>query len=146
MPLVVSRRVFAGLERKIPRVVTAGSMHCACLTGEIHKGFYLSLEVVIAPVQHIPHNPLFLSSPEDGDLFLWGSNKHGQLISRDPFLPSATPVKRSLLGGEKVHHVWSGWTHIIAQTGEAGKHTTCLIATLVYRIRKTLGQVHQAKK
>lgn len=62
---------------------------------------------------------MFLLFSEDGDLFLWGSNKHGQLITRDPFLSSATPVKRSLLGGEKVCRVWSGWTHIVAQTGAA---------------------------
>lgn len=54
----------------------------------------------------------------DGDLFLWGSNKHGQLTTTEPFLSSATLVKRSLLGGEKVIHVWNGWTHIVAQTGE----------------------------
>lgn len=54
----------------------------------------------------------------DGDLFLWGSNKHGQLTSTEPFLPSPTLMRRSLLGGEKVIHVWSGWTHIVAQTGE----------------------------
>lgn len=55
---------------------------------------------------------------EDGDLFLWGSNKHGQLTTTEPFLVSPTAVKRSLLGEEKVIHVWSGWTHIVAQTGE----------------------------
>ncbi|KAI9529648.1 hypothetical protein NQZ68_007886 [Dissostichus eleginoides] len=53
---------------------------------------------------------------EDGDLFLWGSNKHGQLTSTEPFLSSPTLVKRSLLGGEKVVLVCSGWTHIVAQT------------------------------
>lgn len=124
----------AGLDQKTSRMVTAGSMHCVCLTGVIHKHcyvrvifnhldlnihFHFGLEVTLVQVRHIPHIPMFLLSPEDGDLFLWGSNKHGQLISRDPFLSSATPVKRSLLGGEKVYHVWSGWTHIIAQTGEA---------------------------
>ncbi|XP_034442932.1 secretion-regulating guanine nucleotide exchange factor isoform X2 [Hippoglossus hippoglossus] len=56
----------------------------------------------------------------DGDLFLWGSNKHGQLTTSEPFLSSPTPLKRSLLGGEKVINVWSGWTHIVAQT-ESGR-------------------------
>lgn len=55
----------------------------------------------------------------DGDLFLWGSNKYGQLTTTEPFLSSPTLLKRSLLGGEKVKNVWSGWTHIVAQTGEA---------------------------
>lgn len=128
-------------------MVTAGSMHCVCLTGVIHKSccvhvvfnrldlnvhIHFGLEVAIVPVQHIPHILMILLSPGDGDLFLWGSNKHGQLISRDPFLPSATPVKRSLLGGEKVRHVWSGWTHIVAQTGEAAE---CLIAVVLTSIQ-----------
>ncbi|XP_039664681.1 secretion-regulating guanine nucleotide exchange factor isoform X3 [Perca fluviatilis] len=78
-----------GLDHKTSRMVTAGSAHCVCLTG-------------------------------DGDLFLWGSNKHGQLTTAQPFLSSPTLVKRSLLGGEKVIRVWSGWTHIVAQT-ESGR-------------------------
>ncbi|XP_056906956.1 secretion-regulating guanine nucleotide exchange factor isoform X1 [Takifugu flavidus] len=57
---------------------------------------------------------------ENGDLFLWGSNKHSQLLSSEPFLSSPTPVERSLLGGETVLRVWSGWTHIVAQT-ETGR-------------------------
>ncbi|XP_054482723.1 secretion-regulating guanine nucleotide exchange factor-like isoform X2 [Anoplopoma fimbria] len=56
----------------------------------------------------------------DGDLFLWGSNKRGQLTATEPFLSSPTLVKRSLLGKEKVINVWSGWTHIVAQT-ESGR-------------------------
>lgn len=55
----------------------------------------------------------------DGDMFLWGSNKHGQLATPGAFLPSPSAVKPTLLGGEKVIHAWSGWTHIVAQTGEA---------------------------
>ncbi|KAK5867268.1 hypothetical protein PBY51_011777 [Eleginops maclovinus] len=56
----------------------------------------------------------------DGDLFLWGSNKHGQLTTTEPFLSSPALVKRSLVGGEKVVLVCSGWTHIVAQT-ESGR-------------------------
>ncbi|XP_035762979.1 secretion-regulating guanine nucleotide exchange factor isoform X3 [Neolamprologus brichardi] len=56
----------------------------------------------------------------DGDLFLWGSNKHGQLTTTEPFLSSPTLLKRSLLDGEKVINVWSGWTHNVAQT-ESGR-------------------------
>uniref|UniRef100_A0A671U621 Secretion regulating guanine nucleotide exchange factor n=1 Tax=Sparus aurata TaxID=8175 RepID=A0A671U621_SPAAU len=77
-----------GLEQKTPQLVSAGAVHCMCLT--------------------------------DGNLFLWGSNKHGQLTAKEPFLSSPTPVKNSLLGGEKVIRVWSGWTHIVAQT-ETGR-------------------------
>ncbi|XP_042351945.1 secretion-regulating guanine nucleotide exchange factor [Plectropomus leopardus] len=59
----------------------------------------------------------------DGDLLLWGSNKHGQLTTTEPFLSAPTLVKRSLVGGEKVIYVWSGWTHIVAQT-ESGRVLT----------------------
>ncbi|KAG7522230.1 secretion-regulating guanine nucleotide exchange factor isoform X1 [Solea senegalensis] len=52
----------------------------------------------------------------DGDLFLWGSNKYGQLTATESFVSSPCLLKRSLLDGEKAIHVWSGWTHIVAQT------------------------------
>ncbi|XP_072242096.1 secretion-regulating guanine nucleotide exchange factor [Leuresthes tenuis] len=81
-----------GLKQQKSHLVTAGSAHCVCLTGE-------------------------------GDLFLWGSNKHGQLTTSEPFLPSPTLLRRSLLSGEKVRNVWSGWTHIVAQT-ESGRVLT----------------------
>lgn len=64
--------------------------------------------------------PVLLSG--DGDLFVWGCNKHGQLTTSAPFLSAPTLVKRLLLGGEKVIHAWSGWTHIVAQTGETMLH------------------------
>ncbi|XP_041652674.1 secretion-regulating guanine nucleotide exchange factor [Cheilinus undulatus] len=57
---------------------------------------------------------------ENGDLFLWGSNKHGQLTSTELFLSSPCLIKRSLFSGEKILHIWSGWTHIVAQT-ETGR-------------------------
>lgn len=86
---------------------------------DFNRRVRLSPDLTTVLVRHVPHVPMLLLSPEDGDLFLWGSNKHGQLVSREPFLSSPTPLKRSLLGGEKVLRVWSGWTHIVAQTGEA---------------------------
>ncbi|XP_072291751.1 secretion-regulating guanine nucleotide exchange factor [Eucyclogobius newberryi] len=57
---------------------------------------------------------------EDGDLFMWGSNKHGQLASSDPFVSSPIPLNRCLLGGEKIIKAWSGWTHNVIQT-ESGR-------------------------
>ncbi|XP_028285838.1 secretion-regulating guanine nucleotide exchange factor isoform X2 [Parambassis ranga] len=78
-----------GMDQSKSHLVTAGSAHCVCLTG-------------------------------DGDLFLWGSNKHGQLTTTEPFLSSPTLMRHSLLDGEKVINVWSGWTHIVAQT-ESGR-------------------------
>ncbi|KAF4081527.1 hypothetical protein AMELA_G00162370 [Ameiurus melas] len=58
-----------------------------------------------------------------GDLFLWGSNKHGQLCRKETFLPLPTALDRSLLNGESVSAVHSGWTHLIAQT-ESGRVLT----------------------
>ncbi|KAA0724600.1 Secretion-regulating guanine nucleotide exchange factor [Triplophysa tibetana] len=55
-----------------------------------------------------------------GDVFLWGSNKHGQLVSDSPFLPLPVALDRSLLQRERVTDVHSGWTHVIAQT-ESGR-------------------------
>ncbi|XP_068596043.1 secretion-regulating guanine nucleotide exchange factor [Brachionichthys hirsutus] len=78
-----------GLDQMTSQLVTAGSMHCVCLTG-------------------------------NGDLFVWGDNKHGHLTATELFLSSPTRVNRSLLGREKAVGVWSGWTHIVAQT-ETGR-------------------------
>lgn len=86
---------------------------------DFYKHRHSILELATVSVRHIPHVVMLLLSLENGDLFLWGSNKHGQCLSSEPFLSSPSPVKRSLLGGEAVLHVWSGWTHIVAQTGEA---------------------------
>ncbi|KAM9854789.1 secretion-regulating guanine nucleotide exchange factor [Aulostomus maculatus] len=52
----------------------------------------------------------------EGDLFLWGSNKHGQLATTEPFLSTPTLLRHSMLGGEKVRNVRSGWTHVVART------------------------------
>ncbi|XP_075996845.1 secretion-regulating guanine nucleotide exchange factor [Genypterus blacodes] len=56
----------------------------------------------------------------EGDLFAWGSNKFGQLTPGEPFQCCPTRLDRSLLDGDKVMLVWSGWTHVVAQT-EGGR-------------------------
>lgn len=55
-----------------------------------------------------------------GDVFLWGSNKYGQMTTNDCFSTYPALLKRSLLDGEAVTQVWSGWTHLVAKT-ESGK-------------------------
>uniref|UniRef100_A0A672NLZ5 RCC1-like domain-containing protein n=1 Tax=Sinocyclocheilus grahami TaxID=75366 RepID=A0A672NLZ5_SINGR len=55
-----------------------------------------------------------------GDVFLWGSNKHGQLVSESLFLPLPVALDRSLLQDERVTDVHSGWTHLVAKT-ESGR-------------------------
>ncbi|KAG7324159.1 hypothetical protein KOW79_012175 [Hemibagrus wyckioides] len=58
-----------------------------------------------------------------GEVFLWGSNKHGQLCGKETFLPLPTALDSSLLNGERVAAIHSGWTHLIAQT-ESGRVLT----------------------
>ncbi|CAB1331833.1 unnamed protein product, partial [Coregonus sp. 'balchen'] len=54
----------------------------------------------------------------EGGVFMWGSNKHRQLTGTELFLPRPVLLDRSLLGGEKVKRIRSGWTHLVAQTGQ----------------------------
>ncbi|XP_072477508.1 secretion-regulating guanine nucleotide exchange factor [Notamacropus eugenii] len=56
------------------------------------------------------------SLTDEGDLYVWGSNKHGQLVSPDAFLPTPQKVEAACFQNEKVAMVWSGWTHFIART------------------------------
>ncbi|KAM8812378.1 secretion-regulating guanine nucleotide exchange factor isoform 2-T2 [Rhynchonycteris naso] len=55
-----------------------------------------------------------------GELYVWGSNKHGQLASQAAFLPVPQKIEAHCFQNEKVTAVWSGWTHLVAQT-ETGK-------------------------
>ncbi|KAL0968819.1 hypothetical protein UPYG_G00272290 [Umbra pygmaea] len=52
----------------------------------------------------------------EGDVFFWGSNKYGQLTSTETFLPKPVLLDRSALDGERVALIYSGWTHLVAQT------------------------------
>ncbi|XP_026877239.1 secretion-regulating guanine nucleotide exchange factor isoform X2 [Electrophorus electricus] len=58
-----------------------------------------------------------------GAVFLWGCNKHGQLCSTESFLALPTLLDQSLVNGEKVSAIYSGWTHLVAQT-ESGRVLT----------------------
>ncbi|XP_036115313.1 secretion-regulating guanine nucleotide exchange factor isoform X2 [Molossus molossus] len=70
--------------------------------------------------------PLFLTAKEPsrvtdaGELYVWGSNKHGQLASQAAFLPVPQKIEAHCFQNEKITAVWSGWTHLVAQT-ETGK-------------------------
>ncbi|XP_062950570.1 secretion-regulating guanine nucleotide exchange factor isoform X5 [Cynocephalus volans] len=55
-----------------------------------------------------------------GELYVWGSNKHGQLATQAAFLPMPQKIEARCFQNEKVTAVWSGWTHLVAQT-ETGK-------------------------
>ncbi|XP_048070715.1 secretion-regulating guanine nucleotide exchange factor isoform X2 [Ursus arctos] len=60
------------------------------------------------------------SLTDAGELYVWGSNKHGQLASLAAFLPMPQKIEAHCFQNEKVTSVWSGWTHLVAQT-ETGK-------------------------
>ncbi|KAM5224464.1 secretion-regulating guanine nucleotide exchange factor isoform 6-T8 [Hipposideros larvatus] len=60
------------------------------------------------------------SLTDAGKLYVWGSNKHGQLASPAAFLPVPQKIEAHCFRNEKVTAVWSGWTHLVAQT-ETGK-------------------------
>ncbi|XP_034502215.1 secretion-regulating guanine nucleotide exchange factor isoform X10 [Ailuropoda melanoleuca] len=56
------------------------------------------------------------SLTDAGELYVWGSNKHGQLASLAAFLPMPQKIEAHCFQNEKVTSVWSGWTHLVAQT------------------------------
>ncbi|NWI54653.1 SRGEF factor, partial [Calyptomena viridis] len=57
-----------------------------------------------------------VSLTEEGHLFVWGSNKHGQLVSKEIFLAEPNKIDIQFFSHEKIGAVWSGWTHLVAQT------------------------------
>ncbi|XP_032283248.1 secretion-regulating guanine nucleotide exchange factor [Phoca vitulina] len=60
------------------------------------------------------------SLTDAGELYVWGSNKHELLASLAAFLPMPQKIEAHCFQNEKVTSVWSGWTHLVAQT-ETGK-------------------------
>ncbi|XP_063189150.1 secretion-regulating guanine nucleotide exchange factor isoform X1 [Chroicocephalus ridibundus] len=61
-----------------------------------------------------------VSLTDEGHLYVWGSNKHGQLVSKEIFLAEPKKIETQFFSYEKIGAVWSGWTHLVAQT-ETGK-------------------------
>ncbi|XP_068541248.1 secretion-regulating guanine nucleotide exchange factor-like isoform X10 [Anas acuta] len=61
-----------------------------------------------------------VSLTDEGHLYVWGSNKHGQLVSEEIFLVEPKKIEAQFFSHEKIGAVWSGWTHLVAQT-ETGK-------------------------
>ncbi|XP_064144435.1 secretion-regulating guanine nucleotide exchange factor isoform X2 [Loxodonta africana] len=63
------------------------------------------------------------SLTDAGELYVWGSNKHGQLSAQAAFLPVPQKIEVHCFQNEKVTAVWSGWTHLVAQTGRRCQHS-----------------------
>ncbi|XP_070931113.1 secretion-regulating guanine nucleotide exchange factor isoform X12 [Macaca nemestrina] len=58
------------------------------------------------------------SLTDAGEVYVWGSNKHGQLATEAAFLPVPQKIEAHCFQNEKVTAVWSGWTHLVAQTDD----------------------------
>ncbi|NXY40657.1 SRGEF factor, partial [Ceuthmochares aereus] len=57
-----------------------------------------------------------VSLTDEGHLCVWGSNKHGQLVSKEIFLVEPKKIETHFFSHEKIGAIWSGWTHLVAQT------------------------------
>uniref|UniRef100_A0A8C0W509 Secretion-regulating guanine nucleotide exchange factor n=1 Tax=Castor canadensis TaxID=51338 RepID=A0A8C0W509_CASCN len=70
------------------------------------------------------------SLTDAGELYVWGSNKHGQLATQAAFLPVPQRIEAHCFQNEKVTTVWSGWTHLVAQTGENAAENLGLVRVI----------------
>ncbi|XP_058014509.1 secretion-regulating guanine nucleotide exchange factor isoform X2 [Ahaetulla prasina] len=57
-----------------------------------------------------------VSLTDDGDLYVWGNNKHKQLLSKDSVVLEPQKIEAHYFEGEKIRRIWSGWTHLVAQS------------------------------
>ncbi|RXN23828.1 secretion-regulating guanine nucleotide exchange factor isoform X1 [Labeo rohita] len=135
------RRADGGLQAEQIRCITGGGGHSAVITGDgrvlafgsnafgqlgvspriTHSAEPLHVKTLDEPVTSVAAGLRHaLASTVEGDVFFWGSNKHGQLVSESLFLPLPVALDRSPLRGERVTDVHSGWTHLVART-ESGR-------------------------
>ncbi|KAM4687186.1 secretion-regulating guanine nucleotide exchange factor-like, partial [Rhinophrynus dorsalis] len=94
----------SGLDHVRGKKVTAGSYHCVALTdgGDLYCALYT------------------FTNTDKGELYVWGSNKHQQLLHTDSFLVLPQRIDAQQFLGEPIQAMWSGWTHLVAQT-DSGK-------------------------
>lgn len=71
-------------------------------------------------------------------MYVWGSNKHGQLATEAAFLPAPQKIEAHCFQNEKVTAVWSGWTHLVAQTGETVAENLQLVRAAGGQLSKQL--------
>ncbi|KAM9220674.1 secretion-regulating guanine nucleotide exchange factor isoform 3-T3 [Dugong dugon] len=90
--------------------IAAGLRHALAATGLENS----KVRCVLAGSDHSA------SLTDAGELYVWGSNKHGQLATQAVFLPVPQKIEVHCFQNEKVTAIWSGWTHLVAQT-ETGK-------------------------
>uniref|UniRef100_A0AAA9TJ28 Secretion-regulating guanine nucleotide exchange factor n=1 Tax=Bos taurus TaxID=9913 RepID=A0AAA9TJ28_BOVIN len=77
------------------------------------------------------------SLTDAGELYVWGSNKHGQLASQAAFLLLPQRIEARCFQNEKIAAVWSGWTHLVAQTGLPDVRTCYVAPGRVWTVNRT---------
>ncbi|KAM9301712.1 secretion-regulating guanine nucleotide exchange factor [Gastrophryne carolinensis] len=89
--------------------------------------FYTALEPCLVPgLENVKVKQVATGSSHSvalsaaGDLHVWGSNKHGQLLHSERFVLQPWKIAKSFFSDECIGAVWSGWSHLTAQT-ESGK-------------------------
>ncbi|XP_061466208.1 secretion-regulating guanine nucleotide exchange factor isoform X2 [Rhineura floridana] len=90
--------------------VAAGLRHALAVTGLEN----IKVKSITSGSYHVT------SLTDEGEIYVWGSNKHKQLVCKDDFLLKPQKIETHYFFGEKVRRVWNGWTHMVAQT-ETGK-------------------------
>uniref|UniRef100_A0A8C6JWG3 RCC1-like domain-containing protein n=1 Tax=Melopsittacus undulatus TaxID=13146 RepID=A0A8C6JWG3_MELUD len=124
-PCLIPQKIESLKEKVVD--VAAGLRHALVAT---ESGLVLQWGIGMASRAKRAHKektlPLFLTAKEpcevtdEGHLYVWGSNKHGQLVSKEIFLAEPEKIDTQYFSHEKIGAVWSGWTHLVAQT-ETGK-------------------------
>ena len=69
-------------------------------------------------ILNLPLHPFRLIIPASGVVYVWGDNKHGQMaLPSDQEKSVTSPYQVAGLSG-RVTRVYSGWTHLLAETGK----------------------------
>ncbi|OXB74137.1 UNVERIFIED_CONTAM: hypothetical protein H355_004474 [Colinus virginianus] len=105
-PCLIPQKIEQSLKEKVVGIA-AGLRHALAATGLED----VTVKRVAAGSYHC------VSLTGEGHLYVWGSNKHGQLVSEEVFLVEPKKIDTQLFSHEKIGAVWSGWTHLVAQTG-----------------------------
>ncbi|POI26909.1 hypothetical protein CIB84_009341, partial [Bambusicola thoracicus] len=104
-PCLIPQKIEQSLKEKAVGIA-AGLRHALAATGLED----VKVERVAAGSYHCA------SLTGEGHLYVWGSNKHGQLVSKEVFLVEPKKIDTQFFSHEKIGAVWSGWTHLVAQT------------------------------
>ncbi|KFV19996.1 Secretion-regulating guanine nucleotide exchange factor, partial [Tauraco erythrolophus] len=124
-PCLVPQKIESLKEKVVD--IAAGLRHALAATGKTLPLFLTAKEPCeVTGLEEVKVKTVAASSyhsvslTDEGHLYVWGCNKHGQLVSKDIFLVEPKKIEAQFFSREKIGAVWSGWTHLVAQT-ETGK-------------------------